>query len=711
MQLIADHPVPVIAACHHDGTTNSGRRVEVADRPQGQGRSRGAGPAVGLAGAALLVAAGVMAAVANFVPWLVAAGLGALSGAAGLAGSVQWQRRADRRAREDAWAAALRDGLADPTATAPGEESVLGLLLPEHRIVRYSVQHQSLLRELLRWADDRGNITERVVYVEGPAGCGKTRLLVEFAEQVPARCGWVRPGCGEAAVVAAAGLAVPAVLLVDDADTRDDVPALLSALGKSGAGIVRVVLVARTSQWWPTVRAGLPAHAVTGLPYRAQLAVPSIVGDARNQQQVFDQALRYFTPEGTLLPPATLTPQDPPPPVLLVHAAAAFAFAARHHGAVDLDSVVADLFALERARWRSSLRQAGLDNVPGATLHEALLLAALVGAVDEPMALRLLACLPALAGPGTADTRRRVADWLRGTYPQRVPDWLAPHLPAVLIEQHAAYTVANSPTLASALAAATSTDDNRARHLITSIGRAMSHSPQANDALAAILAADPYPMTTAAITATTAAALSLDHVLAASLAKNGKALTAIQLRDLRRIIPEHAERHLLAATTVTLLRAYVDHNTVDPNQPDTLHIRHNLATVLLEQGRYGEAADELRSVLAAQIKVPGPDHPDTLHTRYNLADILYKQGRDGEAADEFRSVLASRIEVLGPDHQDTLSSRHALATVLLDRGSYGEAADEYRSVLAGTRRGAGRQPPAHTAHSSKPGRHPLRAGS
>ncbi|MER5458646.1 tetratricopeptide repeat protein [Micromonospora sp. NPDC002389] len=631
---------------------------------------------------ALLMAAGAFAAVANFVPWSVAAGLGALSGATGVVGGVRWQRRVDRRSREAAWAAAVSHGPAVTHAAGVDEESVLQLLLPEHQLVTYSVRHQSLLRELLRWADNRAEISDQVLYVDGHPGSGKTRLLVEFTARVSARCGWVPAGGGEAAVVAASALTEPVVLIVDDADTRDDVPALLAALTRTSRGVVRVVLAARTPQWWPTVRAALPPHALTDLPYRAQLTVTPIVGDAHNQRQVFDQALRSFTPEGTTPPSATLTPQNPSPPIILVHAAAAFAHQQQQHGAIDLDTVAADVFAHEQTRWQPSIHQAGLTHLPGATLHEALLLAALVGAVDEAAAVRLFDCLPTLAGPVTVDTRRRVADWLRGSYPQRNPDWLAPHLPAVLMERHAAYTVANNRALASTLAAATSGDEDRARRLFTTIGRARTHSPHADDALAAIIDSDPYPMAAAAVTAAAAAALALDHVLAASLTKTGTTLTADQLQDLYRLIPTRARRHLLAATAVTLLRTYLNHHTVDLNHPDTLSVRHDLADVLLVQGRYEEAADEFRAVLAARTEVLGPDHPDTLSVRHDLADALSDQGRYDEAAAEFRAVLAARTGVLGPDHPDTLRSRYGLAVVLADQGRYDEAADECWAVLA-----------------------------
>jgi tetratricopeptide (TPR) repeat protein len=649
------------------------------------------GRLVGLAGVvALSVVAGVLAAFVNFVAWPVAAGLGALSGGVGVYGVILLQRRLDRRAREAAWAAAVSDSPASPS----GQDGALALLLPERRTVRFSVLHQPVLRELVQWAEGRGPLAESVVWVDGPAGCGKTRLLVEFAESVSARCGWVLAGQGKAAVAAAARLGHPGVLLVDDADTRDDVADLLTALSETGAD-VRVIFAARTSQWWQTVRAGLPARVLPLVPYRPQVNVPPIVGDAHSQQQMFEQALRYFTPDGAALPQVTVTPQDPPPSILLIHAAAALAAETRHRGVVDLATVVGDLFALERSRWQSTVHRAGLDNVPGATLHQALLLAALVGAVDEPAATRLLACLPTLAEQAAQDLRRLIADWLRSTYPQRFPDWLFPHLPAVLLEQHAAAAVADDPNLAAALAAATIGSEERTSRLVGLLGRALAHSPRAGAALAAIIHADPYRMTAAAITTAAAAGLSLDATIAAGLSESGDALTAEQLSQLYRLIPDRAKSHTLAITAVTLLRSYLNHNTVEPHHPDTLATRHNLANVLAEQGRYDQAAAEYRAVLTARIQMLGAQHPHTMNTRHGLANVLRQQGRYEQAAAEYQAVLTAQTETLGADHPHILATRHGLAIALGNQGRNEQAAAEYQAVLTAQTDTLGAQHP-HT---------------
>lgn len=58
------------------------------------------------------------------------------------------------------------------------------------------------------------------------------------------------------------GVAVVGALVLDDAETRDDVAATLTARAEHDAPGLRVVVVGRVDEvWWPAVRAGLPGRA------------------------------------------------------------------------------------------------------------------------------------------------------------------------------------------------------------------------------------------------------------------------------------------------------------------------------------------------------------------------------------------------------------------------------------------------------------------
>ena len=104
------------------------------------------------------------------------------------------------------------------------------------------------LRQLADWlADDRAC---PVLMVSGPAGVGKSRLALEFASRLPQgwAAGWLHAGTGDIAVGAVRACGDPAIMLVDDADGRADLVALLESLAEQHENpVTRVVLVTRSA--------------------------------------------------------------------------------------------------------------------------------------------------------------------------------------------------------------------------------------------------------------------------------------------------------------------------------------------------------------------------------------------------------------------------------------------------------------------------------
>jgi tetratricopeptide (TPR) repeat protein len=667
----------------------------------------------------LLLAGGVAAALANFVAWPVAAGLGLASGGVTWLGGVLLQGRAERQVREEAWYAAVTSGPGGNNY-AEGNEVVIDLL-PERQVVPYSPSHEPVLRTLVSRTGSEGPAREHIVVVEGGPGSGKTRLLVEAAQRIRSRCGWVIPGRGAAAIEAAAALKEPAVLIVDDADSRPDVEALLTAFRHANAPAVFVVLAARRPNlWWSLIRELLPAHVLGALPARAQLSVPDFVGGEREQRQMFDKALRFFTPRGAPVPDADLVSQDPAPSIVIIHAAAALAARSRHDGMVTVTSVASEVFRIEQRRWRSTAEQHGLGMQPDSVLRRVVMMAALVGAADAPAADSLLSHLPELAGPVQAHERRALAGWVREIYPQQVPDWIAPRLPAVLLEQYASVAIQEDHVLVAAIISATRDDDERAYRAITALGRAVTHRAEAKSAVHTVLAAGGHRMTSVAVAAVATTGVPLDEVIAACIDDQGRQWTADQLNEIVQLIPGRARYRLLAATVVTALRGYVsranteadalqarqtlatelekqgryqeaeaEHRVVLTTQTkalgadhaDTLKTRHQIAIMLGELGSYEKADAALEAVLTAQTKALGADHPDTLATRRSLALAQVHQPRHEQAVAELRAVLTSQAAVLGAKHEETLSTRSTLAYVLDEQGRYQESEAEYRSVL------------------------------
>jgi len=120
---------------------------------------------------------------------------------------------------------------------------------------------------------------------------------------------------------------------------------------------------------------------------------------------------------------------------------------------------------------------------------------------------------------------------------------------------------------------------------------------------------------------------------------------------------------------------------LNPEHPDTLTSRSNLALALWDLGRHEEAAAEHRAVLDTRTRILGIEHPDTIASRSNLALALWNMGRLEDAEAEHRAVLEARNRILGAEHPDTMASRDHLALVLGDLGRLEEAEAELRATL------------------------------
>lgn len=129
----------------------------------------------------------------------------------------------------------------------PGDHSVFELLLPQWCPTRFWGRRGE--RDWW-WAWCQEEVVQGLLVVDGPGGCGKTRLALRAA-QVAAAAGWTTGWLREDraselvdAATAVNGLRILA--LVDNADTRGDLPGLLSALARyRGRARLRVVLITR----------------------------------------------------------------------------------------------------------------------------------------------------------------------------------------------------------------------------------------------------------------------------------------------------------------------------------------------------------------------------------------------------------------------------------------------------------------------------------
>ncbi len=115
---------------------------------------------------------------------------------------------------------------------------------------------------------------------------------------------------------------------------------------------------------------------------------------------------------------------------------------------------------------------------------------------------------------------------------------------------------------------------------------------------------------------------------------------------------------------------------------------NNLGFVLLIGGRFEEAGPLLERALELHLR-RDPDHPNTLITRGNVAQLRHKQGRVAEAETLYRDVLARSRAVMGPDHPETLTQQVLLARTLADQRNFAEAITLVDDALDRRRRSSG----------------------
>ena len=131
---------------------------------------------------------------------------------------------------------------------------------------------------------------------------------------------------------------------------------------------------------------------------------------------------------------------------------------------------------------------------------------------------------------------------------------------------------------------------------------------------------------------------------------------------------------------------YSQERVLGPDHFDTLTARNNLAGAYEDVGRFGEAIELYKQMLAERERVLGADHPDTLNTRNNLAGAYYSVGRLAEVLDAWEELLLDCQRVLGPDHPVTLAVLNNLAVAYKSVGRFGEAIELFEQVLAERKR-------------------------
>src|SRR6266566_1562277 len=547
---------------------------------------------------------------------------------------------------------------ADSPAVAvdsPAARSVAALLLPEAEIVPFEPRPE--LGDLMAWCRAAGRVGVRLV--TGQGGAGKTRLAIELARDLREagwRASWVPFGGELEAAGAARESGRPAVLLVDHAETRADLPQLLADVAEGTDGPrLRVLLLARgAGEWWEQLISAadyLPAELLSA--ERPITLGPLAGGPGR--QEVFDHALAKFAARlGAGPPAAKLTLTDPDAVIALVHAAALLAVL--DHLAPDGDprsprpgdahpqtgaEPLSGLLRHEAAYWARSAESAGLRLDPGVA-RRAVAAACLAGTDPDTGTAELLSRLPDFAG--SAERRAEVARWLDGLYPaerdaeHEPAGWAGSLRPDLIAEHLVAEVLAQEPELVPGLLAGLA--EARAVRALTVLGRAAFTQPGAAEALARALAADPDRLALPAVTVAVETNPAVGDLLAEAVAS--QPVTAETLETLASAIPYPSAA--LAGTAVTVLGRLAGESAEGSAERARWLTKLSTRLTDLGQGEQALAAieetvDTRRTLAKAEPEIYAPQLANALN---NQSKCLANLGRWEEALETIEETVEIR---------------------------------------------------------------------
>ena len=518
-----------------------------------------------------------------------------------------------------------------PVISSPQQEgidtSVLGVLLPTRSDAPPFRGRAAELTRLRTWLDRAGS--HPLIVIAGPAGTGKTRLATQFAAALPARwaAGWVREDCFASAVAAVQAYGQPTLLLVDDAETRADLPALLTSLATaSGGPSVRAILICRNVSALARLASRLPDGHRWILGDSLPVVAAGLFGTEDDQARWYGEAVRgYAHACGTPPPdlPAAISHGAAAAvgqPILAVHAAALLAVleSQRHRPGytgtrrLPFDQVAAGLFSHEQHRWQeASHHLTGFDTETQARVITVMIL---TSAADEDQAAQALRAVPELHD-ATAERRTSIARWAFGLYPADPPGPVRIQ-PDMLTEWFLVTQLTATPTMTGNLSQLSA---DHAELLLAVLAHASDHLTAAVSLFTRIITASPATLAAPAITAALTAQAGqarLDIALAAVVTNTSWPVG--MPADLEGQISAGAlprTRMALATATVSQLRQA-------GTQPDLATALNNRSLRLRDLGQYQQALANLEEALGLwrDLAAASPAHQP------QLAAVLNNRG-------------------------------------------------------------------------------------
>lgn len=370
------------------------------------------------------------------------------------------------------------------------------LLDPARGVVEFTGR-EGELAELIAWSENGEAV--RVRLLTGAGGLGKTRLALQLADRLR-EVGWTchfigdqqEAGALEAARAATSGRLL---LVVDYAETRIGLPALLRAAVDDSGMALRVLLLARSGgQWWDQLGAGEPAvrDLIAANP-SGGYPLPLVLDQESADEDLIRQAMSRFAAEiGVEIPgEVSITPSPARSTVLELHATALAAVLESASSApmrsvkVDAVEVMRELLRHEERFWIGTAKAQGLLNGPAGltttALRQIVAAACLLGASDEAGTLDVIGRVPG------APRAMKVVTWLRELYPSESQDAgrLGVLGPDRLAGFHTVTELGKSEELARRCLSDLS--DRQARNAVIMLARASGEHESAGDYLGRLL--------------------------------------------------------------------------------------------------------------------------------------------------------------------------------------------------------------------------------
>ena len=584
----------------------------------------------------------------------------------------------------------------------PVTGSPAGLLNPRRGVVGFLGRERELVGRAAWCGDGR---PRGVRLVTGPGGVGKTRLSVELCARMTA-LGWVcvRPGDGgEAGALDAARRLHqgPVLVVVDYAETRAGLEAMLRAVAGDG-GPVRVLLLARgAGEWWERLSGG--AQAVRELLAEAGPgeALPVPVAAGLSNDDIVAAAVPAFARALGVAPPGPVRMEAAGMvPVLDLHAAALVAVLRSSSADAAMPARVAkvldDLLGQEARFWQGSATRAGLTEGPGGLavrdLRRVVAAGALLGAATLDEAVAVLDRVRAVSVSVLA------ANWLWGVYPPAFAGgWVGCLAPDRLAERLVVAELGADPELAECCLSRL--DERQALRSITVLGRAAADEEDAGGLLERVLPlvervvaglpadlglltaisdAIPYPSVALA-----RADLAVTRRIVSLLPPGEPALRARWLSWLGTTLAQIGQpaRALSAEQEATAIRRELAAASPGHYRPDLASSLSNLGVTFSELGRAAEALPVTQEAVAIRRELaaasPGRYRPDLARSLTNLGNRFSELGRAAEAlpAEQQAVAMYQELDAARPDRYrpDLASSLNNLGVTFSELGRPAEA--------------------------------------